>query len=329
MTGKALSGGAAPAVADIPQSPSPIEPGEGGLSVPDTPAPRPQAGTSPGTQDFPSPNTLRARAIPTIARQELREAVFGWAIYLTAAVALLAGVVLVYNAMRAVGESGLEIVTRPFYAPLLVATSLAALYLTGWASLSIARPREQGALRVLFFGPVDAVGLLAAHLVAGLALYGLFLILTLPLFGVLSSFVNLPFPSTLLLGALVSPALLAPAIALGLFLSAIAPSGRSAVFLFLLVMAAALGIQVGYGALLQMPPTSRYYDALLFLRELLGTVQEALRWISPLALLSQGLDAADRGNWRELGLLAVAGIVGTGVWLALAAWAMRRRGVLP
>jgi hypothetical protein len=182
---------------------------------------------------------------------------------------------------------------------------------------------------VLFFGPVDAVGLLGAHLAAGLALYGLFLVLTLPLFAILSSFVNLPLPSSLLLGALVSPAFLAPAIALGLFLSAVAPSGRGAVFLFLLVMAVALGVQAGYGAFLQMQPTSRYYDALLFLRELLGTVQEALRWISPLALLSQGLDAADRGNWRELGLLAVAGVVGTGVWLTLATWAMRRRGVLP
>jgi hypothetical protein len=259
----------------------------------------------------------------------VREAVYGWTLYLTAAVALLAGVVLVYNALRAVGESGLEIVSRPFFAPLLAATTLAALYLTGWASLSIARPREQGALRVLFFAPVDAVGLLGAHLVAGLALYGLFLLLTLPLLALLAWFVNLPLPSSLVLGALISPAFLAPAIALGLFLSAIAPSGRSAVFLFLLVMALAVGVQAGYSALLQIPPTSRYYDALLFLREFLRTVQDALRWVSPLALLSQGLDAADRGNWRELALLAAAGVAGTAVWLALAAWAMRRRGVLP
>jgi hypothetical protein len=126
-----------------------------------------------------------------------------------------------------------------------------------------------------------------------------------------------------------SVAFIAPAVAIGLFISAIAPSTRSAVFLFALMLAFVLAVQVGYSALLQIPPTSRYYDALLFLRELVRAVRDALQWVSPLALLSAGLDAAARANWPELLRLAVSGLVGTVVWLALAAWAMGRRGVLP
>src|SRR5918998_5992149 len=133
-------------------------------------------------QIAPSSWSLRWRVIPLIARQELREAIFGWSLYLTAAVALLAGALLLSNAVRSVAASGVEIVSRPFYFPLLIATSLAALYLAGWATLAIARPREQGALRVLFFAPVDAAGLLGAHLVAAMAVYILFLLLTMPLF---------------------------------------------------------------------------------------------------------------------------------------------------
>ena len=76
-------------------------------------------------------------------------------------------------------------------------------------------------------------------------------------------------------------------------------------------------------------PTSRYYDALLFLRELLQAMREALQWISPLELLSQGLDAANRASWRELLLHVVSGLVGAAIWVALAVWALGRRGVLP
>ena len=54
-----------------------------------------------------------------------------------------------------------------------------------------------------------------------------------------------------------------------------------------------------------------------------------MQWVSPLALLSQGLDAAFRESWRELLLYVASGIGGAVVWLALAVWALARRGVLP
>jgi hypothetical protein len=277
----------------------------------------------------PSPWRLRWRAIDQVSRQEVREAVYGWSLYLAAAVVVLVGVVLVYNTLRSVAESGLEIVNRPFYSAVVIATSVGAVYLAGWAALAIARPRDQGALRVLFFAPVDPLGLLGAHLVAALAVYILFLLLTMPLFALLAAVTNLPLPATLLVGVLASPALVAPAVGIGLFISAIASSGRSAVFLFATALAIALATQIGYSALLQIPATSRYYDALLFLRELLQAMREALQWISPLELLSQGLDAANRASWRELLLHVVSGLVGAAIWLALAVWALARRGVLP
>jgi hypothetical protein len=285
--------------------------------------------TLPPITPSPSPLRLRWRAIDQVSRQEVRDAVYGWSLYFSAAVVVLVGVVLVYNTLRSVAESGLEIVSRPFYSAVVIVTSVGAVYLAGWAALAIARPRDQGALRVLFFAPVDPLGLLGAHLVAALAVYILFLLLTMPLFALLAAMTNLPLPTTLLAGILVSPALVAPAVGIGLFISAIASSGRSAIFLFAAALAFALATQVGYSALLQTPPTSRYYDALLFLRELLQAMRGALQWISPLELLSQGLDAANRANWRELLLHVVSGLVGAVIWLALAVWALGRRGVLP
>ncbi|MGH2617482.1 MAG: hypothetical protein ACRDJC_19785, partial [Thermomicrobiales bacterium] len=192
-----------------------------------------------------------------------------------------------------------------------------------------ARPRDQGALRVLFFAPVDAVSLVAAQAMAALAVYALFMLLTAPLVVALALLVNLPFPPLLLVGVLVSPAFVAPAVGIGLFISAIAATSRTAIFLFGVALVLTLAVQLGYSALLQAPPASQYYDALLFLRETLRAAREAMRWVSPLALLSEGLDAALRANWRDVLVYALSGLAGGAVWLGLAVWALWRRGVLP
>ena len=284
---------------------------------------------SPHHPIAPSPGRLRRAVTTSIARQEIRDAVFGWSLYLTAAVGVLLGTLLVYNVVQAVGESGLQIVGRPLYNSVLVVASLAAVFLMGWAALSIARSRDQGALRVLFFAPVDVVSLLAAHALAALAMYALLMLLTVPALALLAWLVNLPFPPLLLLGVLVSPAFVAPAVGIGLFLSAVSGATRGAMFAFGVVVVLLLATQFGYTALVQSPPDSPYYDALLFLRDALRAARDALRWLSPLALVSEGIDAALRANWRELGRYVIAGLAGSAVWLALAAWALRRRGVLP
>ena len=291
-------------------------------------APDPSTLPTPGAR-HPTPSSLRRRITATIARQEIRDAVFGWPLYLTAAVGVLIGTLLVYNVLQAVGESGLQIVGRPLYGSVVVVASLAAVFLMGWAALSIARSRDQGALRVLFFAPVDAVSLLAAHALAALAMYALLMLLTIPALTLLAWLVNLPFPPPLVAGILVSPAFVAPAVGIGLFLSAIAGTARGAMFTYGVVVVVALAIQFGYTALVQSPPDSPYYDALLFLRDVLRAARDALRWISPLARVDEGLDAALRANWRELGRYVIAGLAGGALWLVLAGWALRRRGVLP
>jgi ABC-type transport system involved in multi-copper enzyme maturation permease subunit len=271
----------------------------------------------------------RWRVVRQVAAQELREALLSWPWYVTAAAGLLLAVLLIYNSLSFVASSKLLIMSRPFYLPLLVVATLAMLYIMAWSILAIARPRDQGALRVLFFAPVDPAGLLAGHLLAGLAIYSLLVLLTLPLLVALALLTNLPFPPLLVIGAAVSPLFALVAVAIGLFISSVAHSSRSAMFVFVAVVLLVLGIQGGYRALLSVPPTSAYYDALLFARALLRAISGALDWVSPMALLSAGLDAALRGSWPDLLLRAAAALAGGGAWLWLAVWGFERRGVLP
>lgn len=272
---------------------------------------------------------LRWRAAQQIARQELRDALFSWAFYITAALGPLLSAVFVYNSLNFVAGSGLQILSRPFFIPALITTTLATLFIAAWATLAIARPRDQGALRVLFFAPVDAYGVIGGHILAGTAIFGLLVAAVTPLLGLLSVLTNLPFPPLLLIGLLTSPIFASVAVAIGLFISTIAASSRSAMFFFGATLIVVLAIPLGYTALLSIPPTSRYYDALLFVRELVRTLRDLLSWVSPYALLSASIDAAMRGNWLDLAQRIVVGILGVIGWGALAIWGLRQRGVLP
>ncbi|HBY97956.1 MAG: hypothetical protein M5U01_11760 [Ardenticatenaceae bacterium] len=276
-----------------------------------------------------APWPLRGRSIQRIARQEIRDALLGWGVYLTAGAGLLLAVLLVYNSARFVAGSGLQILARPFLSPLVAASTLALLYVTVVATLAIARPREQGALQVLFFAPVDAIGLVGAYFVAGIVVYLLLVLLLVPLLVLLALLTNVFLPPALLWGLLPSVGVAGLAVAFGIFLSAVAGSSRSAVLLLVTVVILLFAIQGGYTALLNVPPTSRYYDALLFLRVFLRVLNDLLLWVSPIGMLGHCLDAALRNDLLLLLRDSVRAVAVSLVWLGLAVWAVRRRGVLP
>jgi hypothetical protein len=271
----------------------------------------------------------RWRVMQRIALQEVRDSLLGWGVYITTSAGLLLTVLLLYNSVRFVRESGLEILSRPFLSPVQAALTVAILYVTVGAALAIARPREQGALQILFFAPVDAVILVGAHFVSGVLIYAIQALMLVPLVVLLALLTNVFFPPAIVGGVLLSLTVAGLAVAFGLFLSAVAPSSRSAVLLLVATIALIFAIQGSYTALLNVPPTSRYYDALLFLRFFLRTVNQMLAWISPFGLLGHILDAALRADLLSAAVYCLRALAGTGVWLVLAIWGVRRRGVLP
>ncbi|MDQ4078049.1 MAG: ABC transporter permease subunit [Chloroflexota bacterium] len=272
---------------------------------------------------------VRWQVLQRIARQEVRDALLGWSFYLTAAVALLLAALLVYNSVRFVDESGLNIVSRPFFQPLFVATSLALLYVIVGAALAIVRPREQGALQILFFAPVDAAALVGAHFLAGVAIYALLLALLVPPLLLLVWITNFVVPASLLWGLLPTLPVAGLGVAFGLFVSAIARSSRMVVLLLVAVLLLLWAIQGGYAALLNIPPTSRYYDALRFLRVVSRNLNAYLVWVSPFHALDASLEAALRGGWGAVASYGLAALAESLLWLAAAIAGVRERGVLP
>ncbi len=273
--------------------------------------------------------SLRLGAMLRIARQELRDTLLGWAIYVTAALGLAIAAFLLYNSLRFTAESGLSIIARPFFNPLLIASTLALLFVSVNAALAVARPREQGALQLLFYAPVDSWTVVGAHFLSGVATYGMILALLLPPLLLLAMLTNYVIPTALLIGLLPTVLAAGLAVAFGLFISTFATSGRAAILLLVLAILLLFAIQGSYLALLNIPPTSRYYDTLRLARLFLGNTMGLLRWVSPFQLLDQFLGSAIRGGWGALAQQALTTIGGTALWLLAAVASLKRRGVLP
>ena len=204
---------------------------------------------SAGNATLPSRLSLRWHTIRRIATQQLRDTVFGWGIYLTATVAVGLAALLIFNAFRFAGESSLNIIAQPFMVPLQAALSLAVLFVAVEATLAIARPREQGSLQILFFAPINESILILGNVLAGLLIYCLFILLTLPVLLILSWVTNFVIPTTLLWAIIPTFFAVGVAIAFGLFVSAAAPSARSAVLILVAGILILLGLQSAYTAL--------------------------------------------------------------------------------
>ena len=275
------------------------------------------------------PSLLRWQTIRRIAIQRSRDSLFGWGLYITATAAIGAAALLIFNSVRFVGESSLNIVTQPFLIPLQVALTLAMLFVAIEATLSIARPREQGSLQVLFFAPIDEPILIGGNFLTGLLVYIFFVILTLPILFLLVWASNFVFPTVLLWAIIPTIFAVSVALAFGLFVSAAAPSARVAVLILVAGILILLGLQSAYTALLNIPPTSRFFDALLFIRSVLASLQSILSWLSPIRMLDVILTASLNNDW--LALLRQMGIalVSTVVWLFAAVYTLQRKGVLP
>ena len=276
-----------------------------------------------------SKTSLRWHTTRKIAAQQPRNTLFSWGIYITAAISVSIAALQIFNSVRFVGESSLNIEAQPFLLPLQAALSLAILFVAVEATLAIARPREQGSLQVLFFAPIDESILIGGNFLAGLLVYILFILLTLPILLLLAWITNFVIPVILLWAIIPTILAVGVTIAFGLFVSAAAPSARAAVLILVAGILILLGLQSAYTALLNIPPTSRFFDALLFIRTILANLQSILSWLSPFRMLDVILTSSLNNDWlalvRQLGISLAATII----WLFAAVRMLQRRGVLP
>lgn len=270
----------------------------------------------------------RLYAAGQVGQRSTISSLYSPGVYAATVLALLVASTLVLNNLAFLDENGLLVLTRPFFLPVFVCTVLLSLYLSLHATLHLVREREQGTLKVLFFGPVDGVSYLLGRLWSQSLLFamagGVVLFWAIGLGWLTNLLVQADLLAVLGLGLLTNSGI----VAFGLLVGAWGRTARTALVLFLLAVLLVLVAQFGTPVVEQLAsntPANRQ-DSLLFLRTALDGLNGLLLWFSPFAQMSRGMDALLVGDGGRL-LLHTGGLLGQmALYFSGAVWALKRGG---
>jgi ABC-type transport system involved in multi-copper enzyme maturation permease subunit len=249
----------------------------------------------------------------TIHKRDLRIALFSPALYIVTTVSILVGIVIIRNYLSYIESNGLYPMPDLFSFPFRWVIIVTGVYLAFSAVVAIARERESGTMELLFYGPVDNVSYVVGKYSAQFTLYCLLIVLYLICFLILSNIAGVHIPESFFMMMLLSLFTGAYLISVGIFVSTISKSVRSATLAFLTLIASALFIQTSQALLSSIAPESDYYNPVLLLQQLLAWIQTLLSWLSPFSYLNYGVDEMLRGNMaaflRVIGLATVFSLV--------------------
>jgi ABC-type transport system involved in multi-copper enzyme maturation permease subunit len=267
----------------------------------------------------------RRRATLAILRRDVRSLLLAPGGYVALTLGLAAAVLVVRNHLEAIARTRLLIMSDAFTLPFFAAALVLIFFLALHAATGVAREREQGTLQVLFYGPVDGWAyLLGKHLAltAGFVVFGAGL---LALLAALAAVSGLRLGGALPAAALLSVPAAAAMVAGGLLCSTLARGVRAGVALLLVISLALVALWVGSSVLGDLAAGAG--GPLRWLRDVVIGLDVAAGYLSPVATLDRGIDAAVRQDWQAYAG-AVAVLLAQGAALLAAAWAVfERRGV--
>jgi len=263
----------------------------------------------------------------TIHKRDLRIALFGPVIHIVTTVSILMGIVIIRNYLSYIESNGLYPMPELFSFPFRWVIIVTGVYLAFSAVVAIARERESGVMELLFYGPVDNVAYVIGKYSAQVTLYCLLIVLYLICFLTVSNIAGVQIPASFFMMILLSVFIGAYLIAVGVFVSTMSTSVRSAALVFLALIASTLLIQGSQAWLSNIAPESDYYNPVLLLQQLLGLVQTGLSWLSPFSYLNYGVDEMLRGNMNAFVRVIVLSIVFCLVFIVSSVIGLKFRGV--
>jgi ABC-type transport system involved in multi-copper enzyme maturation permease subunit len=269
----------------------------------------------------------RWHAAALIQWRDLRAMILGRGIYLILSLALLAAIVILRNSLNFIDENGLLVASGAFTLPLFAVILVSALFLALSSVTTIARERDQGTLEALFYGPVDSVAYVLGKYLAQVGTYLVMVAIYVGSFLIYAGLTNFIFPASLGWVILLSILIVSNLIALGIFLSTLVGTVRTALLLFLGLVVVFLVIEAGHEVLAALPVQGGYYNPLLFLQNALALLNQGVDWLSPLAYLNQGMEAVRRESYiAYLAILLISALY-TFIFLGLSVITLERKGV--
>ncbi|MBW2057223.1 MAG: ABC transporter permease subunit [Deltaproteobacteria bacterium] len=271
-------------------------------------------------------NASRLGTVWVLAKREIRSSLYGYGIYLAVLISQVIASFVLINYLRAVTRDGMLITASPLAYPLFIATAVCAIYLALAAVTSISREKDMQTLEVLFYGPVDYVVYILAKYIKGLLSYGFIVLFFAVYFAAVSMVCNLGISAKFWGVILLSLFLSSCVITFGIFVSTLSRSVRTSVVLFLGIVGALVAVQVIHGTLTQVEEAGLSLPV-VYLRNTLGIINSAVKWVSPFYYLNEGMEAVSIGSFTKYALSGGASLVYSAAALLLSTLVLKRKGV--
>ncbi len=270
----------------------------------------------------------RWHAILAMQARNTQSLVYSLGIYVSVALALAAGALMLHNTLRYVELNAVLSTRQPLFLPIAIMTGVVSIYLALVASLAAARERDRGTLEVLLYGPVDEASFILGHFIAPLQVYA-----GISLFGfvwanLVTWLLHLDFSLWTAVLLLTTITTVAAIIAFGLLVAVWGGRTRSALVYFILVVLLFASLQIAdsvvSGMAISSNPTDN--DPVLLLRNVLAFINNIIQWVSPFAQLTRMMDDLINGSLGSYLLHLCVTLVQTGVFLWASIWTLKRKG---
>jgi ABC-type transport system involved in multi-copper enzyme maturation permease subunit len=243
-----------------------------------------------------------------------------------AAVAAITGLVL-QNDLYRIDQDGLLVIAEPFALPLYFGTLLLVLYQATSVTIAVARDREQGAMELLFSGPVDARTYLVAKMCSSLLLYCWLAVLTALCYLLFTVATGLRLGATASWALVLSVSVAAAATGLALAVAAAIRRLRAAVLTVLALAVLAIGFQIVADVMARLPAPDFHVSPLHVVRLAASGISAVTGWVLPFSYLDRGLAALGHGDMPGyIGTLFACGLYAMAM-LGMAVFALDKTGV--
>lgn len=239
---------------------------------------------------------VRVAAVRALVRLDLWTALTTMTPYAVVALVAAISAFILKNSLTRIEEDGLLILVEPFGVPLYAGVLIVSLYLAASAALAVSREREQGAVELLVYGPVDSRAYMTAKFLTYLLLYVWLAALIVFCYLLLSFVTGLRLHVRIGAALVLSVATASAATSLGLAVAALIRRLRPTMLVVFGLMVFAVGVQIANETLARLPTPEFHVSPVQVLRIAAGGLATVSGWLLPFGYLDRGVGALLRGD---------------------------------
>ncbi len=213
-------------------------------------------------------------------------------IYITIALALLAGSVVINNTFESTIQNTVLVDIRPLFSPILIMVIFTSTYLALAISVSISKENDKGTMEVLMYGPMNFKSYLLGVFGAFIVTYVICALVVMIWANAVIWFSHLDFSFDVYFLLFLSIFTAGSMISYGIFIASLGGKTRMTVIYFIIFIVMMVGVQIADYVIstLLLTTSATGIDEFVILRNVLGRISQLFVYFSPFSLLQLIMD---------------------------------------